>query len=265
MDSETSKPATWAGDAYPAEASHHRSVDDWFLEQHPPQPADVVVDAGCGSGEFTARLAEEVPDGHVTGVEPDASMLAAARRHQATNLEFRQAPLQGLDQVCEPSSADLIVSRAVFHWVPLSEYPRCYEAVYRVLRRGGWFHAESGGSGNVQRLREVLDAVAAELGLASATVTFPHADVAFELLERAGFEIPPAGVTTVAQRRTLDWNQLLGFIRTQASVAYGVGSSGPLLDRFVDAAGRRAEELRRHDGSYDQTFVRLHVRCRRPA
>ncbi len=158
-----------------------------------------------------------------------------------------------------------MVSRAVFHWIPLADYGRCYQAVRRVLRPGGWFHAESGGAGNVQRLKKVLDDVAARLGLGPAMVNFPDAGIAFELLEQVGFEIPPAGATTVAQRRSFEWDQLLGFIRPQASVAYGVGSSDDILDRFVADASERAEELRRHDGSYDQTFVRLHVRCRRPA
>lgn len=252
------------GDRYAAAAGHHRSLDDWFLDHHPPRPQDRVVDAGCGSGEFTARLAALVWEGGVIGVEPDPSMLEAARRHEAENLEFRQARVQDLDQACEPSSADLVVSRAVFHWIPLADYRRCYEAVRRVLRPGGWFHAESGGAGNVQRLNKVLDDVAARLGLGPAMVSFPDAGTAFELLEQVGFEIPPAGVTTVAQRRPFAWDQLLGVIRTQASVAYGLGSSDDMFDRFVADTSERVEELRRHDGSYDQTFVRLHVRCRRP-
>lgn len=256
--------AGWVGDRYAREAGHHRSFDDWFLAQHPPRPHDTIIDAGCGSGEFTAHLADLVPDGGVIGVEPDPSMLEAAGRHQADNLEFRQGRLQDLDRVCEPSSSDLVVSRAAFHWIPLAEYGDCYESVYRVLRPGGWFHSESGGAGNVARLREVLDPVADELGLKPAAVSFPHAGTALELLEQAGFEIPAAGVTTVAQRRAFDWEGLLGFIRTQASVAYGVGADQSMLDRFVAAASQRDDQLRRHDGSHDQTFVRLHVRCRRP-
>lgn len=254
----------WEGDRYAQEAAHHRSFDDWFLSQHPPRPRDTIIDAGCGSGEFTARLADLAGEGRVIGVEPDPSMLEAAGRHRAENLEFRRGRLQDLDQICEPSSSDLVVSRAVLHWIPLAEYRGCFEAVRRVLRPGGWFHAESGGAGNVAPLREVLDPVAGELGLEPAAVSFPHAGTALELLEQAGFEIPVAGVTTVAQRRSFDRDALLGFIRTQASVAYGAGADQSVLERFVAAAEQRSDQLRRHDGSYDQTFVRLHVRCRRP-
>lgn len=84
-----------------------------------------------------------------------------------------------------------------------------------------------------------------------------------ELLEQARFEVPPSGVTTVAQRRAFDRDQFMGFVRTQAAMAYGIGSSDDLLPRFIAGVTDRLEELQRHDGSYDQTFVRLHVLCRR--
>jgi trans-aconitate methyltransferase len=254
----------WAGDRYAAAADHHRSFDDWFLAEHPPRATDQVVDAGCGSGEFSRRVARLVPQGRVLGIEPDGSMLAVARQHEAPNLEFRPGRLQDLDRACGPSWADLVVSRAVLHWIPLTEYRRCFEAVRRVLRPGGWFHAESGGTGNVQRLRAILDEVADRLGLEHATVTLPDAGVVLDLLEEAGFEVPLAGVSTVAQRRSFDRDDLLDFIRTQAAVAYGLGGAGDLLERFVGGAGARLEDLRHRDGTYDQTFVRLHLRCRRP-
>jgi trans-aconitate methyltransferase len=238
--------------------------DDWFLEQRPPASTDHVIDAGCGSGEFTALLAGLVPDGHVTGVDPDASMLEAAARHRADNLEFRQGRIQDLDRVCDPGSADLVVSRAVFHWIPFADYLRCYRAIFTVLRPGGWLHAESGGAGNVRHFRPLLNEVATDLGLQTETVTFPDAGSVLELLEQAGFDAPPSGVTTVAQRRPFDREQLLDWVRTQAYVAYGVDPSDDLHGQFVAAVDDRLDEARRHDGTYDQTFVRLHVLACRP-
>lgn len=254
----------WDGAAYASHSQHHRQVDDWFIDRHPPRPADVVVDAGCGTGEFTARLATLVPHGRVVGVEPDRSMLATARGRAAENLEFRHGALQDLERVCAPASADLVVSRAVFHWIALADYPRCYRSVLSVLEPGGWFHAESAGAGNVARVVEVLDELAAHHGLPPATVTFPHAGCAFELLEDAGFHIPAGGVTTVAQRRALDREGLLGFVRTQASLAYVAEADPDRRAAFLADAEQRVDELRRSDGSYDQTFVRLAVLCQRP-
>lgn len=260
----TERNRSWAGDQYAKESGHHRSWDDWFLDQHPPRSADRIIDVGCGSGEFTARLAGLASQGQVLGVDPDPSMLEAATQHHAANLEFRQGRAQDLDQVCGASWADLVVSRAVFHWIPATEHLASFEAVWRTLQPGGWFHAEFGGAGNVERLGLVLDDIAEGLGLAAASVSFPHAGTILEVVEQAGFEVPAAGVTTVAQRRPFDREKLLGFIRTQAAVAHGLGDDEELLSRFLSEATRRLGDFRRHDGSYDQTFVRVHVLARRP-
>lgn len=254
----------WEGAAYAPQAEHHRAMDDWFLERHAPGPADRVVDAGCGTGEFTVRLAELVPHGRVTGVEPDQSMLAVARQHARFNVEFVQGRLQELDRVCDPGSADLVVSRAVFHWIALTEYWPCYQAILRVLAPGGWFHAESGGSGNVARVAEVLDGLAARHGLAPAAVTFPDPGVVWELLEQAGFRVPAGGVTAVAQRRPFDRDQLAGFLHTQAAMAYITDVDADQRTGFLADIDRHIDELRRPDGTYDQTFVRLTVLCQRP-
>lgn len=254
----------WQGDAYAPQAAHHRSLDEWFLGRHPPQPDDVVVDAGCGTGEFTARVAGMVPRGRVIGVEPDASMLATARERWGDEVDFREGRLQEMDQVCSPASTDLVLSRAVFHWIPLAEYLRCYRAVLNVLKPGGWFHAESGGAGNVAVLVATLDRLAAGHGLGPAGPTFPDAGTTFELLEQAGFDIPDEGVITVAQRRAFDREQLRGFLHTQACLPYLAGADDDTGEAFLADADGRLPEFRRHDGSYDQTFVRLVVRCRRP-
>lgn len=110
MNRDTRRGIGWEGDDYARAAEHHRALDDWFLDQHRPRPADRVVDAGCGSGEFTARLATQVPDGHVIGVEPYTSMLDAAGKHEADNVEFRRGSLQELPEVCGRCWADLVVS-----------------------------------------------------------------------------------------------------------------------------------------------------------
>lgn len=254
----------WDGKQYTVEAAHHRSYDDWFLNRHPPRHDDRVVDAGCGTGEFAARLATLVPAGEVVGVEPAESMLAVARRHTEPNLRFFQGTLQGLGKVISPAWADLVVSRAVFHWIPLSEYPDCYRAVLSSLRPGGWFHAESGGAGNVRRVVAVLNDIAEQHGLPPVTMPFPDAGVILDMLEQVGFEVPDEGVRTVAQRRIFDRDSLMGFLRTQAVVAYVGSNSQKLPPSFLTTVEQRLDDFRRHDGTYDQTFVRLEVLCQRP-
>jgi len=254
---------SWQGDSYAPAAQHHRVADEWFLARHPPAPSDTIVDAGCGTGEFTARLAALVPDGRVIGVEPDPSMLQQAEAKAGRNLEFRAGRLQDLDAVCDEGSADLVVSRAVFHFIPVVEYSRCYDAIARVLKPDGWLHAESGGPGNLLHVTQLLDEIAAGHGLGPAAVEFPDAGTVLELLEQAGFDVPDGGVATVAQRRVFDRDTLRSFLCTQASMAYASNASALEFDAFRDDVDERVDELRRHDGSYDQTFVRLDVLCQK--
>ena len=252
----------WEGGAYAEAAGHHRALDEWFLERSRPAPGARVVDLGCGSGEFTTRLAELVPDGSVVGVDPDPSMIATARRHDAPNLDFVEAPAQELDRVVEAGSADLVVSRAALHWIPLEDHQRCYEAVRTVLGPGGVFHAESAGTGNLPRIIAVLDDVAAGLGLPPARVTFLTPSQAFELLEAAGFRPGPDDVRASAQRRPMSRDALLAMVRTQAVHAWEAHDPD-VRARFLERAVARLDELRRPDGTYDQTFVRLELLVRR--
>ncbi|MDQ4097540.1 MAG: methyltransferase domain-containing protein, partial [Actinomycetota bacterium] len=173
--------------------------------------------------------------------------------------------LQELEEICAAASVDLVVSRAVFHWIPLADYERCYEAVFAVLKPGGWLHAESGGYGNARQIRAVLDEIALSLGLPPARVTLPDAGTVLELLERAGFRLGEGAVRTVAQRRRFDRDGLLGFVRTQAVQAYASESTPEAREAFLAEVERNLNLLRRHDGTYDQTFVRLDVLCQRPS
>jgi hypothetical protein len=86
-----------------------------------------------------------------------------------------------------------------------------------------------------------------------------------DLLERAGYAIPTGGVMTVAQRRPFDRVALEGFLRTQASLAYVAHATSATRDAFVAEVVANVDELRRNDGTYDQTFVRLDVLVQRPA
>lgn len=253
----------WSGRAYAGESEHHRSFDDWFLDRRPPKPDDVVVDLGSGSGEFSARLAEIVTGGKVVAVEPDPSMLDAARRHQRPNLELVRGSAEELDELVDLGSVDLVLSRAMLHWLPLAAYPRVFSAVSRVLKPGGWFHSESGGAGNVRPVVELVDDVAGRFGLPKVG-EFPDAGVVFELVEQAGFEVPQDGVRTVAQRRRFTREQLVGFLRTQATMVLTRDAPPDVAEPVREAAVFDVDRLRRFDGTYDQTFVRLEILARRP-
>lgn len=256
-------PARWDGDSYARTSGHHRAADDWFLRRHPPSETDVVVDIGCGSGEFTARLAELVPRGRVTGIDPDASMLEAAGRHRAANLAFVRADALDVGEVVPSRSLDLVVSRAMLHWLPAGDHPRFYAGVFGVLRPGGVLHLEAAGPGHVPGISALLTELAEEHALPEPP-PFPGPGRALELVEEAGFvAVDEDPVRTVAVRRSFTREQLVGLLgqTTMVLTRHAGVQTGELVTRqALDAVDR----LRRHDGTWDQTFVRLEVLVRRP-
>jgi hypothetical protein len=151
----------------------------------------------------------------------------------------------------------------MLHWLPLSRYARCFEAVHRVLRPGGWYHSESAGAGNLRTLSEVVEEIAAAHGV-DAPPRFPEVDAVFELLEGAAFEMPREAVRSVAQRRAFSRDRLMTFLRSQASVALTRSAPEERKPALVAALMDAAERLRRHDGTFDQTFVRLEILARKP-
>lgn len=135
--------------------------------------------------------------------------------------------------------------------------------MHRVLRPGGWFHSESAGAGNVPLVVSLLDDLARRFSL-EAPPAFPDAGTVFDYVEQAGFDIPGDGVRTVAQRRAFTHDQALGLLRTQASVALTRQADADRAESIVSAALADAEKLRRADGTFDQTFVRLEILARVP-
>jgi len=241
----------WDGALYAQNTAHHRAFDDAFLASTPLRPSDRVLDLGCGSGDLTATIAGLVPDGHVVGVDPQPSMLAEARRRARPNQSFTQLAAQQLDRLDEPDAAfDVVLSRACLHWVPRADWPGVLAQLARLVKPGGIVRIECGGAGNVPRVVDLL----AEVTGVGCPWTFLDAAEALELLEGAGLH--PEFVHTVGQRRPFDERTIVGWLRSQCYQAYGLDEDG------AAAVEARLDDLRRADGTLDQTYVRLDLLAR---
>ncbi len=104
-----------------------------------PASGDRVLDAGCGPGYLTLKLAEAVgPDGEVVGVDRDEDMLAVARERAARHPTGDRASFTAGD-VTALDLADASVDRAVV--VQVLEYVAdvagALAELRRVVRPGG--------------------------------------------------------------------------------------------------------------------------------
>ena len=102
-------------------------------------PGIDILDAGCGTGEGTSRLAELYPQSKVLGVDVLDHHLELARNRYAklasrVRFEHRSIYELGLPD----ASFDLTVCRHVLHSIPYVEAVVAEFA--RVTRPGGWLH-----------------------------------------------------------------------------------------------------------------------------
>jgi ubiquinone/menaquinone biosynthesis C-methylase UbiE len=103
-------------------------------------PADArILDAGCGTGEASSRLAELFPGANVLGVDIIDAHLDLARSryaHLATRLRFEHQSIFELREAGQ--SFDLVVCRHVLHSIPHAD--RVLAELARVTRPGGHLH-----------------------------------------------------------------------------------------------------------------------------
>lgn len=256
--------APWCGEDYSANSAHHRAADELFLSQHRPSERDTIVDLGCGSGEFTATLAGLAPQGRVIGIDSDETMLAAAARLPARpNLSFVHGEATSVNRIVSAGTADTVVSRAMLHWLPAERHPGLFAAIFDVLRPGGTLHLEAPAPGNVDLVIELLNELAARYSIPWES-PFPDPVRTMELLEVTGFDITDESVGTRVTRRRFDRTQVAGMFRTQAVLMLTRQVDPGLALRITRDGLSELDRLRRHDGSFDQTFVRLEILVRRP-
>jgi ubiquinone/menaquinone biosynthesis C-methylase UbiE len=137
------------------------------------RPGMRLLDAGCGIGLETARLAAEHPDTSVTGVDRNRELLRIAQRRadpRPANLCWREADLAALE--LPDASFDAIRTERVLMYLPDDCFERVLDDLVRLLRPGGrlaLFELDYGatilapGSADDPVLRRVDEALRASL------------------------------------------------------------------------------------------------------
>jgi ubiquinone/menaquinone biosynthesis C-methylase UbiE len=103
-------------------------------------PSDArILDAGCGTGEGSSRLAELFPRAHVLGVDivdPHLDLARSRYAGLATRLSFEH---QSIFELRLPDHTfDLTVCRHVLHSIPYAD--RVLAELARFTRPGGYLH-----------------------------------------------------------------------------------------------------------------------------
>ncbi|MGZ3630674.1 MAG: class I SAM-dependent methyltransferase [Ktedonobacteraceae bacterium] len=113
-----------------------------------PQPGELTLDLGCGTGHLTHSIAES--GARVIGIDSSASMIETAQSTYP-QLEFHMADARDFSFA---SPFDAIFSNATLHWIMEAEQVVC--CIAASLKPGGRFVAEFGGRGNVATIRAAV-------------------------------------------------------------------------------------------------------------
>lgn len=149
---DPSKPSEWDARTYHRVSNPQFSWGLKVLNRLTLAGDETVLDAGCGSGRLTGKLAERLPRGKVIALDASRNMLDEARAHLAPfgdRVEYVQADLGAL---ALREVADVVFSTATFHWV--LDHDRLFEGLFAALRPGGRLCAQCGGGANLHRLHE---------------------------------------------------------------------------------------------------------------
>lgn len=141
-----------------------------------PRPGERILDAGCGTGQLTARIAESGADVH--GVDHSPEMIGKARA-AFPGIRFEVADLASFEA---DQPYDAVFSNAVLHWIRDADAAaRC---LARALPPGGRLVAEFGGLHNVATVSEAAGG--------AHPWYFPGIPEYGAVLERAGLELRQA-------------------------------------------------------------------------
>jgi SAM-dependent methyltransferase len=214
-----------------------------------PQPGETILDVGCGDGTLTLAIKERGAE--VVGIDNSLSMIGAAR---AKGLDAR---LMDAADLRFAEAFDAAFSNATLHWVLAKE--RAARAIWFSLKASGRFAGEFGGAGNLQQLRDALDAELLARGYlppADQANWYPEAEDFAALYEAAGFRDIEARL--IARPTPLE-HGVAGWVRVfRTGWLDAAGVPPQERDEIADAVARRV-------GSDTADYIRLRFHMRKPA
>jgi trans-aconitate 2-methyltransferase len=97
-----------------------------------PRPGMRVVDLGCGTGELTRLMHEQLEAAETVGVDNSAEMLAKAAAFGSATLHFEQTSVEAFGG---HQPFDLLFSNAALHWV--EDHPALFARLTTMVAPGG--------------------------------------------------------------------------------------------------------------------------------
>lgn len=159
-----------------------------FVKQIAPEPRDVILDLGCGTGSLAVQLKKACPGASIYGVDPDPDILTRAEekaRDAGVLVHLSQGYAQDTAAIANRIRPNKLVTSLVLHQIPLAGKRMAILSAFAGLRAGGELHVADYGLQASPLMRFAFRQVQS---LDGYDTTQPNADgVLPELMQEAGF------------------------------------------------------------------------------
>jgi trans-aconitate 2-methyltransferase len=256
-----SGPVEWDAKTYHEVAAPQEEWGREVLARLDLRGDETVLDAGCGSGRVTRLLLERLPDGRVIGVDGSSKMIEHAGEELADFGDRVELVVSDLLELEVDDRVDAIFSNATFHWI--LDHELLFGRLFATLKAGGTMEAQCGGLGNIAEWKRVLESLQGDqrfspyLGGMPEVSNFASVGDTRDRLERAGFELEPAGVWL--ERRTVQPPDPRAFTGAVGLSKHLVLLPDDLHGPFTDAV------LESMSHPFTLEYVRLNISARKPA
>jgi len=248
------------GKRYAQTSTHQKEWGIRLIEELNLRGDERILDVGCGDGALTAKLAEFVPDGAVTGIDASKGMIETAQTHKSSNLAFQHLDVINLNFNEE---FDIVFSNAVLHWV--KDHKTLLELLYRALKPSGKLRVSFAGEGNCSTLNNIALEVMGRNEFRDAFSGFewpwymPGVDEYSKLVNRTPFNKAEVWGEN-ADRYFPDENAMLGWVDHPAIVPFKQYLNPDLAEKFhKTVADLMVKSTKQSDGTCFEMFRRINV------
>jgi trans-aconitate 2-methyltransferase len=145
-----------------------------------PRPNMRIIDLGCGTGELTRELHEQMAASETLGIDSSESMLQKAS--PSGTLHFQ---LGDIESFVADRPFDLVFSNAALHWIPNHE--QLFTRLMPLLAPNGQLAIQMPANHDHPSHRIAAE-LAASFGIEPRTVNMLAPELYAELLHRLGFK-----------------------------------------------------------------------------
>jgi len=264
MSPEKVAAAAWDPDQYSKFAAERARPFFDLLGLLEPVPGGKVIDLGCGSGELTARLHEDVEAATTIGIDTSETMLAKARPLAGNGLLFDMCDIRQFEagSGSGPNGGfDVIFSNAALHWIP--NHHRLLRQLAASLRPKGQLAVQVPANGD-HPSHAIASEVAQEAPFAenmpdsrpSAAEAVCSPERYAELLDDIGFSqqhvrLQVYGHRLASTEEIVEWTKGTTLLRFKQLLP------ASLFDAFVERYRRRLGEVLGEQSPYFYTFKRI--------